>query len=182
MKNISERVVCIFIVLLVILVVATIMDLCFDKIYNEWIMIGIVAGLVCAVWQNGEIGFLMAVASMIVPIFLLYPLFMIGCLGAGDIKLLAVVGCFLTIEENVICLGISFLIGAVLSLLKMFAEHNFLQRMKYLLSYILDVFQSGEWKFYEEDIKERRKKKEGKIHFALPILLGVLVYKGGVHW
>lgn len=173
---------CILIVLFVILIVATIMDLCFDKIYNELILIGLVVGLGHAVWQNGETGFLVAAVSMSVPVFLLYPLYMIGCIGAGDIKLLAVMGCFLTIEENIICMGISFLIGAVLSLLKMFAERNFLQRMKYLLSYILDVFQSGEWKFYEEDIKERKKKKEGKIHFALPILLGVLVYKGGVYW
>ena len=173
---------CIFVILLAILIVATIMDLCFDKIYNEWILIGIVAGLICAVWKNGEMGFMMAVISMTVPMFLLYPLFMIGCLGAGDIKLLAVTGCFLTIEENIICLGIAFLIGAVLSLLKMLAERNFLQRMKYLLSYILDVFQSGEWKFYEEDIKDRKRKHEGKIHFALPILLGVVVYKGGLYW
>lgn len=173
---------CIFVILLVILVVATIMDLCFDKIYNEWILVGIVTGLVCAVWQNGEKGFFPAVISMTIPIFLLYPLFMIGCLGAGDIKLLAVVGCFLTIEETVMCLGISFLIGAVLSLLKMFAKRNFLQRMRYLLSYVLDVFQSGEWKFYEEDIKDRKKKQEGKIHFALPILLGVLLYEGGLYW
>lgn len=173
---------CIFVILLVILVVAVIMDMCFDKIYNEWILIGIVAGLLCAVLENGEMGFLMAVMSMTVPVFILYPLFMIGGLGAGDIKLLAVTGCFFTIKETIICIGISFVIGAVLSLLKMLAERNFLQRMKYLLSYILDVFQSGEWKFYEEDIEDRKRRNEGKIHFALPILLGVLVYKGGISW
>lgn len=173
---------CILIILLVILVVAAIMDLLFDKIYNEWILIGIIAGMVGAVWKNGEIGFFMAVVSMTIPVFLLYPLFMIGTLGAGDIKLLAVTGCFLTAKETVWCVGIAFVIGAVISLLKMLAERNFLQRMKYLLSYILDVFRSGEWKFYEEDIKDRKQQNKGKIHFALPILFSVIVYKGGINW
>ena len=104
----------------------------------------------------------------------------VGGLGAGDIKLIAVAGCFLTIKETVLCLGISFFLGAVLSLLKMAAEKNFLQRMKYLLSYILDVFKSGEWKLYEENLKDR--KKEGKIHFSLPVLLAIAIYKGGIYW
>ncbi len=107
-------------------------------------------------------------------------MFLIRALGAGDIKLIAVAGCFLTIKETVLCLGISFFLGAVLSLLKMAAEKNFLQRMKYLLSYILDVFKSGEWKLYEENLKDR--KKEGKIHFSLPVLLAIAIYKGGIYW
>lgn len=172
----------IFLILLMILVVAVIMDMSLDKIYNEWILVGIVAGLIGAVWKNGEQGFLLAVMSMTVPVFILYPLFMIGSLGAGDIKLLAVTGCFLTLRETFLCIGISFVVGAVLSLLKMLAERNFLQRMRYLLSYIHDVFQSGEWKFYEEDIGDRRRRHEGRIHFALPILLGVIICKGGVFW
>lgn len=173
---------CIIFVLFIILIVAVIMDMLFDKIYNEWILVSIVAGLSFAAWQGGRTGLLGAVISMIIPIIILYPLFMIGGLGAGDIKLLAAVGCFLTSRETITCLGISFLIGAALSLLKMIAERNFLQRMRYLLSYILDVFKSGEWKFYEQDIKERKSRKEGKIHFALPILLSVVLYKGGIYW
>lgn len=173
---------CIFLILLLILVVAAVMDVLFDKVYNEWILVSIGAGLSYAAWQGGKIGLLGAVISMTIPVIILYPLFMIGGLGAGDIKLLAAVGCFLTRREIMICLGISFLIGAAMSLLKMAAERNFLQRMKYLLSYILDVFKSGEWKFYGQDIQERKSRKEGRIHFALPILLSVVLYKGGAYW
>ena len=83
---------------------ATVTDLLFDKIYNEWILIGAAAGLSYAVWQGGGDGLIRALLSMAVPIVLLYPLFMIGGLGAGDIKLIAVAGCFLTIKETVLCL------------------------------------------------------------------------------
>lgn len=175
-----ERVMCI-IILFLILIVAVITDLLFDKIYNEWILLAMAAGLSHAVWKGGSDGLVCALLSMAVPILLLYPLFMIGGLGAGDIKLLAAAGCFLTIKETFLCLGMSFFLGAILSLLKMAAEKNFLQRMKYLLSYICDVFKSGEWKFYEEDFREK-KQKEGKIHFSLPVLLAMVIYKGGIHW
>lgn len=165
----------IFIFLMIVVSVAVVMDLLFDKIYNEWILISIMTGLSCSVWKGGGEGLLMSLLTMTIPLIVLYPLFMIGGLGAGDIKLLAAVGCFLTVRGIVITIGLSFLTGAVISLLKMLAERNFLQRMKYLLSYILDVFKSREWKFYEQDIQESKRKKEGKIHFALPVLLGVIL-------
>ncbi len=74
------------IILFVVLAVAVVMDLLFDKIYNEWILIAIAAGLSYAAWQNGGYGVLSAAISMSVPVMLLYPLFRIGTLGAGDRK------------------------------------------------------------------------------------------------
>lgn len=170
------------IILFFVLTVAAITDLLFDKIYNEWILCAAAAGLYYAVRQNGTEGLMRALLSMTVVFVLLYPLFMIGGLGAGDIKLLSVAGCFLTLRETIFCLGISFLTGAVLSLLKMAAEKNFLQRMNYLLSYVSDVLRSGEWKFYEQEWDDRKKRREGKIHFSVPVLLGMVIYKGGIHW
>lgn len=157
------------------------MDVCFDKIYNEWICLAVMTGLSYSIGKGGINGLIWAVVSMTIPVMLLYPLFMINSLGAGDIKLLASVGCFLTVKETVVCLGISFFIGAVFSLLKMIAERNFLLRMWYLLDYVRDVARSGEWKLYEEVKKEdNRGRKKDKIHFALPVLLGVMFYKGGI--
>lgn len=173
---------CIIFILLIVLAVAAVTDLFFDKVYNEWILLSVMTGLSCAVWQGGVKGLLWAGIAMTVPVIILYPLFMIGGLGAGDIKLLAAAGSFLTVRGILTCLALSFLIGAAISLLKMLAERNFLQRMKYLLSYILDVFRSREWKFYEQDIQEHKKKNEGKIHFAVPVLLGVIAYRGGIGW
>lgn len=170
------------IILFLVLAVAAITDLLFDKIYNEWILGAMAAGLCYAVWQNGAEGLIRALLSMAIPFALLYPLFLIGGLGAGDVKLLSVAGCFLTAKETILCLGLSFALGAVLSLAKMIAEKNFLERMKYFLWYIADVFTSGEWKFYEEDRNDRQRRKEGKIHFSIPVLLGMVVYKGGIYW
>lgn len=178
--HIKKGEMCISILLFMVLVVAAVTDVYFDKVYNEWILFAILTGLSYAVWKGGTSGLILALISMSVPICLLYPLFMIGCLGAGDIKLLAAVGCFLPIKETVACLMMSFLTGAFFSLLKMIAEKNFLSRMSYFLSYVCDVARSGEWKLYEEDIKDVRNRRKGKIHFALSVLLGVAFYKGGI--
>ena len=121
------------IILFLVLTVAAITDLLFDKIYNEWLLGAMAAGLCYAVWKDGAAGLLRALVSMTIPFALLYPLFIIGGLGAGDVKLLSVAGCFLTIKESIWCLGLSFLLGAAISLLKMAVERNFLERMKYFL-------------------------------------------------
>ena len=71
-KYAMERMMCITILFL-ILAVATVTDLLFDKIYNEWILIGAAAGLSYAVWQGGGDGLIRALLSMAVPIVLLYP-------------------------------------------------------------------------------------------------------------
>lgn len=50
-----------------------------------------------------------------------------------------------------------------------FAENGggkkFLERMKYFLSYVVDVFNSGEWKLYEEDGRDRKREKRGRYIF-----------------
>ncbi|WP_051869645.1 A24 family peptidase [Kineothrix alysoides] len=180
---------CIIFVILVLLMAAVIMDFFFDKIYNEWILVLFMTGMPYTVWIGGFEGFIKALVSMTIPIFLLYPLFMIGVIGAGDVKLLSVMGSFFTVREIFICVFISFLLGAVFSLLKMAAEKNFLQRLRYLLSYVCDVFKNKEWKLYEthknefaqsNEPEKRKERNKGKIHFALPIMLSVMLLKGGI--
>lgn len=188
----KKGVMCIIFVILILLMPAVIMDFFFDKIYNEWILVLFMAGTSYAVWNEGMEGAFKALVSMTIPFFLLYPLFMIGVMGGGDVKLLSAVGSFFTAKEIFICVLVSFLLGAIFSLLKMAADKNFLQRLRYLLSYVCDVFTSKEWKLYEiqknefmhknklEEIKARKERNKGKIHFALPVLLSVMLIKGGI--
>lgn len=54
-----------------------------------------------------------------VPFVLLYPAFKLGGIGAGDIKLLAVVGSHLSYQSSVSCLIASVLTGGVYALWKL---------------------------------------------------------------
>lgn len=160
---------------------AVIMDFLFDKISNECILLLIMTGLSYTAWKGSTKDFLLALLSMTVPVLVLYPVFMIGGLGAGDIKLFAAIGCFLPGRSMLICLILSFLIAAFFSLLKMAAQHDFLQRMQYLLSYLHDVFTTGSWELYAQDISDHKIRKKGKVHFALPVFISVMLFAGGVY-
>ena len=73
---------------------------------------------------------------MLLPLLLLFPLFLFRMMGAGDIKLLSVLGGLLgtgTILRSMIC---SFLLGALLSFAFLMACGNLSERLSYFLRYI----------------------------------------------
>ena len=157
------------------------MDFKYDRIYNGWILFGILLGLSFRVWENGWRGICSAAASMLFSFCLLYPIYKIGGLGAGDVKLFALTGSFLTANRLLYVIIFSFVIGAVISIGKIISEGNFKERMQYLFSYLLDVLCTGQWKLYGENLaQDSRKYKSGKIHFALPICLSVMFGLGGL--
>ena len=157
------------------------MDFKYDRIYNGWITLGILLGLSLRIWENGWHDMGSAVAAMLFAFGILYPIYKIGALGAGDVKLFIMTGSFLTVNRSLRVIIVSFIIGAVFSLGKMISEENFMERMKYLTSYLVDVIRSGQWKLYGENLKDDFKKyKSNKIHFALPICFSVMLGSGGM--
>ena len=157
------------------------MDFKRDRIYNEWILFGILAGLFFHLQEGGWYGACSAIVPVMIPFVLLYPIYKIGALGAGDIKLFLVSGSFLKTEQLVHVIIVSFIIAAFFSLMKMISEKNCKERMRYLLSYLLETCKTREWKLYEEDFKQNTYAyKSNKIHFALPICISVMLGLGGL--
>ncbi len=174
------------IVLLLVLLAAVYTDYRRGIVPNWMIVFGIVSGLFESFINCGLDGFLFGIAAAVLPIVLLYFVFMIGALGAGDLKLFSVVGSFLGIKGVLVSLCIAFVIGAVISIFKMIRYHNFKERIYYFFSYVADIAKSGKWTLYDTKLNEDSTKNslenfpEHKIHFALPILLGTILYVGGI--
>ncbi len=157
------------------------MDFKRDRIYNGWILFGILTGLFFHIQEGGWYGVCSAVIPILIPFVLLYSIYKIGALGAGDIKLFMVSGSFLTTEQLIHVIIVSFIIAALFSLMKMLSEKNCKERMRYLLSYLLEMCKTGEWKLYEEDSQQdTHAYKSNKIHFALPICISVMLGLGGL--
>lgn len=157
------------------------MDFLYDKIGNGWIVIGILTGLFCRILENGWSAIYGAGAAIVLSFCLLYPLYKIGALGAGDVKLFFITGSFATVKWQLYCIGISFLVGAVFSIWKMISEENFKERIQYLFSYLLDILCTRQWKLYGENLKQDSYRyKSNKIHFALPICISVMLGIGGL--
>ena len=99
-------------------------------------------------------------------------------------------GSYLGIKGITISFVFAFIIGAIISLVKMLRFHNFKERIYYFFSYMADIFLKGKWRLYEategqahmEDCAAENSLDfpKYKIHFALPIFLGVAIYIGGI--
>lgn len=165
--------------LLLLLFLAVMADLKTDRIPNGFIVIGITTGLAGSHWYGP--GLSSSAASMFLAFLLMYPLFKIGTLGAGDIKTLIMTGCFMSVREYLSVLAAAFMVGAVICAFKLLAEHNGRERLTYLYSYISEVIRSGHWKLYGDNLKQDPVLyRRNKIHFTIPVLFGAALRIGGL--
>ena len=167
--------------LLLLLIAAVFMDFQYNRIFNGWILFGILIGLFFRVRENGLYGIYGAGISMALSFGILFPVYKIGGIGAGDVKLFVMIGSFVSADFLLHAILYSFVIGGALSIGKIVLEENFRERMQYFLSYLRDVFCKRQWKFYGEDMIENyRSYQSNKIHFALPVLIGTALGLGGL--
>ncbi|MCI5919310.1 MAG: prepilin peptidase [Roseburia sp.] len=127
------------------------MDFKSTRISNRLIVCGYVLGLFIRIMGNGWRGILEFLFYSSIPVILLYLLFLMRALGAGDIKLFSVAGGFLIWKEWWMLLLVSLLAGAMISVLKI---AFLILKKRYCI---------GEKHF---------------IHFSVPILMGYLYVWG----
>lgn len=118
----------------------------------------------------------MALGGFAIPVIVLYVFFVIRVLGAGDIKLLCVVGTFMGIHGAIGCIVLSFILGAVYSAFALILRRNLRSRLQYFAAYFTSVINNKEITYYQDGSIS----KEATIHFSIPILGSVLLYMGGV--
>lgn len=157
------------IVLCLILGVATVQDYIKSRISNWLIMCGLVLGLIFQIYFHGISGIAHFLVGALLPIILLYLLYLMRVLGAGDIKLFSVIGSFLNFKEMQICILVAFLAGALWSLVRLVHEKTLFLRLEEAIIYFFELA-SGERKAYVSSGGER-----SKIHFATCISVGALL-------
>lgn len=142
-----------------------------DKIPNVLILTGLLLAFGYQAAQNG-IG-LLCIRTVFV-LILLYPFYMLGMLGAGDVKLYCMSAAFLAGKDCIIFFSISLLLSAAAALLKMLFLRNLRERIHYFCSYAVDMAKKGKLLFYQKGIAFEKKK--GGLHMTGPMLLGFLLY------
>lgn len=161
------------------LCLAALTDLKTDRIPNGLIVLGIALGVSGSLWHRLDL--LQPAVSMLLAFAIMYPLFKIGALGAGDVKVFIMIGSFVDRKEFIVILVIAFVIGAVFSIVKLLIEHNGRERLYYFLSYVSDVVRARKWKIYGEYmVQDYQLYRRNKIHFTVPILFGVVLRMGGI--
>lgn len=151
-------------------ITAVAMDFDRMKISNRLIVAGLVVSLFLRIGQGGVLEFIPYLWNISFPVIMLYLFYLIGVLGAGDIKLFSVIGGFVNFRELVMCMVTAFLVGAVISLIKMLVCGKWKAQLYaggvYLLSLLL-----GKYQPYERNPEDQT----NQIHFSLSILIGLCI-------
>lgn len=123
-----------------------------SKIENWVILIGFVSALVLAYWQWNMQGILICSRAAGVTLLILFPLFLLKGLGAGDIKLLSLLAAFFP-EKGFEIIWMSFIVAGVFVILRI---------------------------IYRSVKKEKIFIKNETLHFSIPIAfaVGIEVWMG----
>ncbi|MBQ1548400.1 MAG: prepilin peptidase [Lachnospiraceae bacterium] len=117
------------------LMTAAVFDLKYKRIPNVLTAAGLFTGLFIHLSKQGFYGFRSFICSALLPVVLLFLLFFIRALGAADIKVFSVISTTLPAKDTIAVMALSFLIGAVIALLRILKNRTYPQRARLLLSY-----------------------------------------------
>lgn len=151
-------------------------DLQSKRIPNKWIVLASSINLVLLCLEKEQRGCVLFLVRFLLPIVLLYAVYIIGGLGAGDIKLFAVISTTMEAHQTISVILCSFFIGAAYGLLRWISEKKLFSKIRE------GIFYGKQYFFYRQKTACIQRLQEGEtIHFSLCILcayIGVLLKEG----
>ena len=109
----SELLIAPVVLLLGLLGVAVVSDLRSHRIPNLLVLLGLVLGLVGQTWAAGFIGLGHSLLGMLIGFGIFLPMYAVGGMAAGDVKLMAMAGAFLTPPDALWAAFFSLIAGGV---------------------------------------------------------------------
>ncbi len=164
-------------ILIGILIITAITDLCCCKIPNFCIAAGMTGGLIMTFASYSFGGLWQAIVQVIAVFCVFYPLYMIGGLGAGDVKLFMMISCWVRRDRLISCLLVIMLIAGMISAAKMILFRESRERLYYLGRYIKKAALTGTFDEYMTCTAD----KKSIIRLSVPTLAGVALMYLGVY-
>ena len=164
-------------ILIGVFCVAVCMDLRCYKIPNLCILVGIVSGLIMTCMSHSVVEMLGACIAMIIIFLAFYPFYLIGGLGAGDIKLFMMTACFIQEKRLITYLFVTFALAAVISATKILFFRESRQRLFYLGQYLKKAALTGSIDNYIVD----KKNEKCVIRLSIPAFMSLLIMCFGIY-
>lgn len=165
------------VVLCFFIIIACIFDYYIRKIPNILIIAIVISGIIRAYLYSGYGGIIFYLIKTCSVITVLYPLFKIGGIGAGDVKLFGVCSGYFDQNRILYFLFFSMLVAAIFSIIKMVKRKNFKKRFLIMSNYIYKTISTGEIGIYPDMNID---KEESGLCLSGPVLCSVLLHIGGV--
>lgn len=156
---------------LLLLSIAVWMDIRSWRISNRLIASGFLVGFIFQIRQYGIQGIGIFILNVLVPVILLYLLFLMRALGAGDIKLFSVISSIWNLKTACITIVAGFVVAAILSLCKLIYHRSLFPRLCVFVNYVRQVMTTGKLEKYPGESEG----KQNFIHFSVAILIGFLI-------
>lgn len=157
----------------VLISIAFISDIKSRKIKNKLTLTFIILGLLTNLIFSGVEGLINSLLGILIPIVLLFGLYALRMLGAGDIKLLSALGAVFGAREILKIMAYSFIAGGIIALVLIMVRKNAKERLLYLFNYLKSVLLTLHIMPYTDfEDKEDR----GKFPFAYAVFCGGLFY------
>jgi len=113
---------------------AVITDYKYYKIPNSLNIWGLISAIFLNLFLQEQYNLYSIVIGLIIPFILLYPVFVIGGIGAGDIKLLCVIGAVIGFKNSIRFTIFCFVIAGIIGILKLlFLEIRYKKNNRYLM-------------------------------------------------
>jgi len=129
-----------FVILAVVLAAAITGDILRYRISNAIVAAGLAAGFLINFLIEGPEGLIKSSLGAILPAILLFVLFALRMLGAGDIKLFCATGAIMGAEFTAYAAAFSFLAGGIMAIAIMIARGNARKRFAFVATYLKTVF------------------------------------------
>lgn len=167
-------------VLAVLLLAAVWTDLASRRIPNQLVYAGVAVGLACqAVLPSGE-GVVIGLQGMGLGLLLFLPLYALRAMGAGDVKLMAMVGAFVGPQHVVGAVLAALVAGGVMAVvmtIKHRAVRRLIDNLRLMLTGSMVRLASGQL-----PVPEQPAVSVGKLPYAVAIAAGSLGYLAWVRW
>ena len=170
-------------VLFVLLAISVITDIRRRRIPNMLVLVGLGLGLVFQFAlpsgggllhpDGGAIGLLAALAGIAVGFATLFPLYLLRAMGAGDVKLMMMVGAFLGPQQTFGAVVLTFAAGGVLALLMALWQRSFAQlasNLRFMLTTSMVRMAGGDSPRFEPLAQTA-----GRMPYAVAIAAGTLL-------
>lgn len=170
-------------IVLVMLAGGAAYDLRDHRIPNWWVLGSAAVGLLWLTWldswQDGVVWQVPAwfFIRALVTILAFVPLFHARMTGAGDVKLMAAICGFMGFVDGGGSILVSFLVGALLALVKMLVQRSLFQRLGYLFAYFKRFILTKEVVPYHIPARDGY---SHTIPFGLCLFLGTVIYVAAI--
>ncbi len=155
------------VILALVLIICLVTDVCKQKIYNIVIFPAILVSLALNVWSGGLVGFKFSLVGFFTGFAILLLPYLMGGMGAGDVKLLAFIGALkgsIFVLNTAMFMGV---IGGVIAIAIMISKKQLALFFKSLFKWFYSFFIGIRYKF-EFSASE-------KYPYGIAIVLGAFI-------